>query len=113
MQKSLKLLASLSLLAAIVSCGTMQTSDFEVMVKLPASEDCYGFRVMSGKEAVYPKEQCTQIVKRAVFLTSANWAMLRGDILTNCQYQECKQITGAFDALFLAIDKGLQEVPIR
>ena len=109
----LRLLGSLSLLATVVSCGTMQTSDFEVMVKLPASEDCHGFRVMSGKETRYPAFQCEQIVKRAVFLTSANWAMLRGDILTNCQYQECKQIAGAFDALFLAIDKGLQEVPIR
>lgn len=90
----------------------MQTSDFEVMVLLPASEDCFGFRVMSGKETRYPKEKCAQMVKRAVLLTSANWKMLRADIQTNCQYTQCHQITGAFDGLFLAIDKGLQKVPV-
>lgn len=91
----------------------MQTSDFEVMVRLPASEECFGFRVMSGKESRYSKEQCERIIKRAVFLTSANWRMLRGDIQTNCQYQQCQQITGAFDGLFLALDKGLQQIPIK
>lgn len=88
----------------------MQTSDFELMVRLPASEDCFGLRVMSGKEKRYPKEQCTEIVRRAVFMTSDSWRMLRGDIQTNCQYQECAQITGAADGLFLALDKGFQSV---
>lgn len=81
------------------------------MIRLPASEDCFGLRVMSGKETRYPKEQCDEIVKRAIYLTSANWKLVRGDIQTNCQYQECGQITGAGDALFLAIDKAFQKVP--
>lgn len=83
------------------------------MVRLPASEDCFGFRVMSGKETRYPKEECAKIIKRAVFLTSANWRMLRADIQTNCQYQQCQQITGAFDGLFLSLDKALQKMPIQ
>ncbi len=82
------------------------------MFQLPASEDCYGFRVMSRKETRYPKEQCAEIIKRAVFLTSENYQMLRGDVQSNCQFDQCKQITGAFDGLFLAIDRGLQKVPI-
>jgi hypothetical protein len=78
------------------------------MIRLPASEDCFGLRVMSGKEARYPREQCDDIVKRAIFLTSANWNMLRRDIQINCQHSQCTQIRGAGDGLFLAIDKALQ-----
>jgi hypothetical protein len=91
----------------------MQTSDFEVMIRLPASEDCFGLRVMSGQETRYPKEECAKIIKRAVMLTSANWNMLRQDIQKNCQYQQCKQITGAFDGLFLSLDNALQKMPIK
>lgn len=83
------------------------------MVRLPASEDCFGLRVMSGKETRYPKATCDEIVKRAIYLTSANWKLVRGDIQTNCQYAQCQQITGAGDALFLAIDRGLQKVPLK
>lgn len=109
--KSLKHFVSLLLLLNIISCSTFQTSDFEVMVKLPASEDCYGVRVMSGEETRYSAAECMQMIKRAIFITSDNYKLIRGDIQTNCQYDQCKQITGAGDGLFLAIDKALQKLP--
>jgi hypothetical protein len=105
-------LAALLFSLLTTSCATMmQTSDFEAMVILPASGDCFGLHVMSGIEKRYPAEVCKEIVKRAVFLTSANWKMLREDVQKNCQYQQCQQITGAFDGLFLSIDKALQKIP--
>lgn len=102
---------SLAALLIITSCSTFQASDFEIMVRLPASEDCFALKVMSGKETRYPAAECAEIVKRAVILTSENWKMLKTDIQTNCQMNECTQITGAADGLFLAIDKALNKVP--
>ena len=113
MKRSLKLLASFLFLLVLTNCKSFQASDFEVMFQLPASQDCYGFRVMSRKETRYSKEQCADIIKRAVFLTSVNYRMLRSDVLANCEYAQCHQITGAFDGLFLALDKGLQKIPIE
>lgn len=81
------------------------------MVQLPASGDCYGINVLSKKETRYPKNQCQEMVKRAIILTSENYKMIRGDIQTNCQEFQCTQITGAFDNLFIAIDKALQKIP--
>lgn len=101
----------MNLTLTLTACPTFQTSDFELKIRLPASGDCFGLRVMSGKETRYPKEQCDEIIKRAVFLTSSDWRLLRTDIQTNCQVAQCAQITGAADGLFLAIDKGLQKVP--
>ena len=90
----------------------MQTSDFEIMIRLPASQDCYGVRVMSGTETRYPQSKCEEMIKRAIFLTSDNWKLVRKDIQTNCQYQQCEQIKGAGDGLFLAIDQALNKIPI-
>lgn len=101
------LLASLSLTA----CSTFQTSDFGLFVQLPASRDCFEVRVMSGKEKRYPPEECQRLVQRGVFMTSDSWKMLKRDIQKNCQYDQCKQISGAADGLFLAIDRALQAVP--
>lgn len=81
------------------------------MVRLPASEDCFGLRVMSGKETRYPKEQCAEIIKRAIFLTSDNWKLVKKDIQTNCQFDQCTQITGAADHIFISIDQALDKVP--
>jgi hypothetical protein len=89
-----------------------RASDFELIIQLPASQDCFGLRVMSGKETRYPKETCQEIVKRAVFLTSANWKLLKEDIQANCQFDQCAQIAGAADGLFLAVDQALQKLPM-
>lgn len=96
----------------LCSCQTFQVSDYQVWVKLPASGDCFGINVISKTETRLPSDQCDAMVKRAIILTSATWKQIRQDIQDNCQYQQCEQLTGKFDALFLAIDKGLQQVPI-
>lgn len=109
--KLLNLSVILLCLLNIISCAGLQTSDFEVMITLPASEDCYGVKVMSGAEKRYPKDECTKMRKRSIFITSENYVMLRGDVQKNCQFTECEQITGAFDGLFLSLDRALQKVP--
>ncbi len=105
----LLLAVSLSLLS-ILSCANFQTSDFEASITLPASQDCYGFHVMSGKETRLPAAQCVEKKKRAVFIDSTNWKLLRTDIQKNCLQAKCKQIVGAFDDLFLKLDAALQKV---
>lgn len=95
-----------------VNCQHFQTSDFELIVRLPASGDCFGLHVMSGNETRYPAAECEQIVRRAIMLTSENWRMLKTDIQTNCQFDNtCTQIQGAADSLFLTMDKALNKLP--
>ena len=89
----------------------MQTSDFEVNVVLPYSGDCAGVKVMSKTYRRIPRTECVKLTRRAIFITSENYRMLRGDVQSNCQYQACKQITGAADGLFLALDEALQKLP--
>lgn len=110
--RSLKLSVSLLLsLATSLSCTTFRTSDFGLMVRLPASRDCVEVKVMSGKQTRFPVAQCDDLVARGVFMTSESWKLLRGDIQTNCQYAQCEQISGAADSLFLTVDKALQKLP--
>lgn len=107
----LKRCGSLSLFSLSLSCAQMQISDFQVFVALPASGDCFGIRVLSKKEVRLKRSECEDLVKRGLILTSENWRLIRGDIQTNCQNSQCLQLTGRFDNLFIAIDKGLQQVP--
>lgn len=107
MTRLLKLFA-LSLASLSVSCATYRTSDFPLTVQLPASKTCFEIRVVSGKERRYPVEECEKIKERAILLTSEAWKLIRGDIQANCQLASCKQIEGAADGLFLAIDRALQ-----
>lgn len=95
-------------LPALTNCQTFQASDFGLLVRLPASKECYEVRVMSGKEIRYPVEQCEKLIERGVFLTSDSWRLLKGDIQSNCQFAECAQIAGAADALFLSLDRALK-----
>jgi hypothetical protein len=113
MTKSLRLFAGLLLSLSTTSCQTFQASDFEIMIQLPASHDCYGVQVMSGTEHRYSAAECVEMLKRAIILTSKNWKMVRSDISTNCQYDQCNQITGAGDGLFLAIDQALNKMPFQ
>lgn len=107
----LKLLGISLFSLIITSCQTMQTSDFEVMIVLPASRDCYGVKVMSKAERRIPRLECEQLQRRSLFITSENYKLLKTDVQNNCQFQQCKQITGAADGLFLAIDEALQKIP--
>jgi hypothetical protein len=78
------------------------------MVRLPGSGDCFQISVLTHQEVRLPEEQCEEMMKRAVFITSADWKRQKLSIQKNCQYADCKQLVGAFDNLFLTIDKALQ-----
>lgn len=108
-----KLLGNLLLLAVLSSCSTYQTSDWKAWITLPASEDCMGFSVMSGREVRYPAEHpvCKEKKLKSVWIDYESYKMLRRDIQINCQLNQCKQITGAFDSMFLVIDQALQKIP--
>ena len=110
MMKSLKLFV-LSLTFASSACSTYQVSDYGPMVRLPASRDCYEIRVLSKKEYRYPPAQCERFIERGIILTSSTWALIKRDNLVNCQLAQCKQIEGAVDGLFLAIDNALKGIP--
>lgn len=109
--KLLKLFVVLALLAT-ASCTTMyRTSDFPLMIQLPASKECFEIKVMSGQERRYSVAECERVKERAILLTSEAWKMIKGDIQTNCQFAQCRQIEGAADGLFLSIDRALNQVP--
>jgi hypothetical protein len=107
----LRFVVLVALAFLIVSCANFQTSDFPLIVQLPASKQCFEIKVMSGSEKRYPVDQCEKIKERAILLTSEAWKMIRSDIQVNCQNAQCVQIQGAADSLFLAIDQALQKVP--
>lgn len=92
-------------------CKSFQIADINPMVTLPASGDCYGVTVLTHKKTRLPKVQCDEIKKRGIILTSDDWQIQRFSIQKNCQMAQCKQLIGAFDELFLTIDKALQKVP--
>ncbi len=98
-------------LPILANCAHYRTSDFPLMIQLPATKECFELRVISGRETRRPPAECEKIKERAILLTSEAWKMIKGDIETNCQYAECTQIKGAADGLFLAIDQALQKVP--
>ena len=106
--KLLKPFVILLLSLISVRCTTFRTSDFGLIVQLPASKDCYEIKVMSGEEKRYSPQECEAMVQRSIIITSESWKLIRGDIETNCQLASCKQIKGAADGLFLTIDKVLQ-----
>lgn len=116
MTKLSKLLVSLLLSTVILSgCQNMTVDDFRVDVTLPASEDCYGFNVISGKETRLAAEdpKCIEQKAKSVRLDYENWKRLRRNIEVNCQFEQCTQIKGAFDELFFRIDQGLQQIPMN
>lgn len=107
---SLVLTASLLSLSA---CSSMTISDTPLMVRLPASKQCFEVKVLSWEEKVYPPAECDRMAERSIILTSSAWKMLKTDIQKNCQFAKCKQLTGAADGLFLAIDQAFQQIPIK
>ncbi len=108
---SVNSLVLMGLLLSLSACSSMQISDTPLMVRLPASKQCFEVKVLSWEEKTYSKEQCDRIAERSIILTSDAWKMLKTDIQKNCQLAKCKQLTGAADGLFLAIDQALQKIP--
>ena len=114
MKKFAKRLVNLSLglsSALIVGCAGMKLKPFEAGVTLPYSESCFFVNVLTKEEKEFPKAVCEKIKKKGVILTSDSWKILRKNIQDNCQVQQCKQIVGQFDQLFLVVDKNLQLIP--
>lgn len=89
----------------------MQISDTPLMVRLPASKKCFEVKVLSWEEKLYTPDECDRMAERSIILTSSAWKMLKTDIQKNCQFSKCKQLTGAADGLFLAIDQAFQHIP--
>jgi len=111
LQGNLWLLIILSLLSA---CASFKTSDWQASITLPASLDCYSFNVMSGKEERLPADsaECQYKKLHSVWIDSESYKMLKMDIQNNCRLARCKQITGAFDELFLTIDRAVEKIPL-
>ena len=89
----------------------MKISDVPLIIREPAKRTCFEVKVLSWKERVYTPLECDRIVERGIILTSTAWKMLKTDIQKNCQTNQCKQLTGAADGLFIALDQALQKVP--
>lgn len=106
-----RLFLMVAILLNLSACGTFQIADIGPMVTLPASGDCYQVTVLTHKKTRFPKAQCDEIKKRGIVLTSDDWQKQRFSIQKNCQMAQCKQLIGAFDELFLVIDKALRVVP--
>lgn len=114
MIKSKKLFAALSATIALslTGCSHMfKVSDVGPIIQLPVSKQCFQVFTLSQKEIIYSPQRCEEIKARSIYLTPETWAILRGDIQRNCQYAQCKQITGAIDDLFLGLDRALQSLP--
>lgn len=101
------------LVASTSSCAHYQTSDWQANITLPATLDCYGFNVMSGKETRLPAEAKACEIKKlkSVWIDYENYKILRGDVQKNCQLNQCTQMIGAFDNLFLKMDAALGQIP--
>ncbi len=104
--------SSLYFLISLVACSSMEVADFRAHITLPASEDGYGISVISKKEIRIPKAEWEKKKKRGIILLSEDYRLLRETIQRNCQEFECEQIIGAFDGLFISIDKALQQIPL-
>lgn len=111
MSRLKKLFAALFVTIANSGCATFKVSDIGPMVQLPVSKQCFQVYTLSGREVIYPPEQCKKIQQRALLLTPETWAVLRADIQRNCQYAQCKQITGAVDDMFMNLDRALKLIP--
>lgn len=107
----LKTLFVLLLALVTLECAQFRTSDFALIIQEPASKKCFEIKVMSGAEKEYSPEECEKIKQRAILITSESWKLIKGDIQTNCQFAECRQIEGAGDGLFLSVDRALNKMP--
>ncbi len=107
-----KPLASLLFCLSLSACASYQVSDWQASITLPASQDCYSFNVVSGKETrlAADSKQCKDKKLKSVWLDSDSYKMLKKDIQKNCLMNKCKQIMGAFDELFLVLDASLRVI---
>lgn len=106
-----KLAASLFLTISLSSCGSFEIADISPGLTLPYSQDCWRISVLTRVEQTIPEAQCIELKKRALFITAEDWKKQRISIQKNCQMEQCKQLVGAFDSMFLTLDQMLQKIP--
>ena len=99
------------MLALLTACQSFQLHPFEIGVTLPYSENCRFKNVVTKETHELGPAECEAIKKRSLILTSDAWRVIRTDIQNNCAQSQCMELTGKMDAIFLAIDQGLNQVP--
>lgn len=95
---------------ALVSCASFEIADITPMVRLPGSQGCFGVSVLSQKEKEISKEECDKILRTSMIITYEDYQKMRFVNQKNCQMAQCKQLTGAFDNLFLMLDAGAKKI---
>lgn len=111
MTQSRKLFVNLFLLFSLSACATIEIPDFTAYVELPASKKGYGITTVTHKEHEISAEEWKEKKRRAIYVFSEDWIILKKTIRKNCITNKCKQAVGALDGLFLAIDGALKVVP--
>ena len=106
----IKLSLLLNCLFLLSSCATIAIPDFVAYVELPASQQGFGYSTVSHKEVFIAPGIWAEKKKRAIYIFSDDWLILKRSIRKNCLTNKCEQAIGALDGLFLAIDKALLEV---
>jgi len=67
---------------------------------------------VTGVATEYPPDQCTKMRRTGLIILSEDWKIIRKILQINCQFDQCKQMTGRFDALFLILDDAAKKVPL-
>lgn len=111
MQLFVRLTVLFLTLSLFSGCGSFEIADIRPTVTLPASGDGYGITVLTHKKTRIPKAEWEKKKAKSICVSSEDWKKQKISVEKNCQMSQCRQLTGAFDALFLAIDQGLQKVP--
>ena len=91
-----------------LGCASVEIPDFKAHVTLPASGDGYWVKTVSTDEGRIPKKEWDTVRKRGIIILSDDWKILRYTLLKNCINMKCKQAIGAFDELFISIDRALR-----
>lgn len=106
-----KLSIKMLTLMLLSGCKTFQLHPFELGVTLPYSERCRFKNVVTHEIREEDPVTCQAIKKRSLILTPEAWRVIRTDINNNCAMDQCVEIKGKIDAIFLAVDQGLEVVP--
>lgn len=99
------------ILAPLLACKTYQVHPFELGITEPYSEKCHFKNVITKATRELDVPACEEIKKRSLILTSDAWKVIRTDIQSNCAQQQCVELKGRIDQIFLDIDQGLQKIP--
>lgn len=99
------------LMPLLQACQTYQIHPFEIGITLPYSGACRFKNVVTGVTYEVEPNQCDRLKRRSLILTSDAWRVIRTDIQANCAQQQCVELQGKLDQLFLTVDQSLQKIP--